>query len=125
MTPAYWLVLLNAAVFGLYGLAFLVWPSAMAVWVTGVAPLSSSAMIDLRATYGGMSLAVGGVLYLLARSPQHHRLGLQAVLSLMLCMAGGRIIGMWVEGDANAMMGLYLGLELLMAVVAALALKSR
>lgn len=125
MTPAYLILLLNAAVFGLYGLAFLFWPSAMAVWVTDAAPLSSSGVIDLRATYGGMSLAVGGVLYLLARSPAHRRLGLQSVLLLMVCMAGGRLVGMLTDGDANDTMELYLALELFMAAVAGLALKSR
>ena len=51
--------------FVLYGLAFTIAPFEMAAWVTGDAPGTPSAAIDMRATYGGMSIAVGLTILLL------------------------------------------------------------
>jgi hypothetical protein len=53
------LIRLNAAFFVVYGLAFVLAPEAVGRAITGSAPDTSSGVIDMRATYGGMTVAVG------------------------------------------------------------------
>lgn len=106
---------LNALVFVLYGLLFVLAPEVMSQFVTGEVPGSSSGLIDMRATYGGMSLAVGAILFVFGKRDDLNATGLLAVFIIMLCMAGGRIVGIFVDGDANQLMYIYLALELVMA----------
>lgn len=109
---------LNALVFVLYGLSFVFIPEKMSHFVTGGIPATSSGMIDLRATYGGMSLAIGVLLFIFANRRDLASIGLVTVVAIMLGMAGGRLIGMIIDGDANQVMYVYLALELVMAVLA-------
>jgi len=111
-------VRLNALVFLLYGIGFLVLPETLSRFVADTAPQTVSGIVDMRATYGGMSVAVGALLLVLAFRPETVRTGLLGVLLLMLCMAGGRILGMLLEGAGNPVMWIYLALELVMAAVA-------
>lgn len=111
-------VRLNALVFLLYGIGFLVLPETLSRFVADTAPQTVSGIVDMRATYGGMSVAVGVLLLVLAFRPETVRTGLLGVLLLMLCMAGGRILGMLLEGAGNPVMWIYLALELVMAAVA-------
>lgn len=60
------LIRLNAAFFVVYGLAFVVAPEAVGRAITGSAPGTPSGVIDMRATYGGMTVAVGLALALQA-----------------------------------------------------------
>jgi len=84
---------------------------------------TSSGVIDIRATYGGMSVGVGMVLYLLARDDATLNIGLIAVFILVFGMACGRTIGMIVDGDPNNLMYLYLILELTVSALALLLLR--
>lgn len=118
-----WLIWANALVFGLYGLGCVVAPEAMLYWATGSAPATASGVIDVRATYGGMSAAVGALLLLLAWRPETVRIGVWAVLLLMLGMAGGRSVGLLLDGSGNAVMWTYFGLEILTATAALLLLR--
>jgi len=111
-------VRLNALVFLLYGIGFLVLPEALSRFVTDTVPRTVSGIVDMRATYGGMSVAVGVMLLVLASGYETVRKGLVGVLLLMLSMAGGRILGMLVDGAGNPVMGGYLVLEIVMAVIA-------
>ena len=117
------LIRITAWVFALYGLGFVVAPAQLSQWVSATAPTTAIALTDMRATYGGMSLAVGMVLYVLASSPQTVRLGLQAVMIFMLAMAGGRIVGLVSDASASAIMFIYLALEIIVAVVASILLR--
>lgn len=117
MSLATIIIRLSATVFAVYGLGFIVAPEGLAVFVTGSAPAPGPALTDLRATYGGMSLAVGIILFLLASDTGNTRPGLLAVMLLMLGMAAGRSYGILVDGDANLMMYLYLGLEVAVAAI--------
>ncbi len=110
------IVIITAAVFAIFGLAFIALPELLSQTITGAVPTTTSGLIDMRATYGGMSLAVGLLLFLLSRSDV--RLGLVAVLLLMLSMAGGRTYGILADGAPNIMMVLFLALELAVATVA-------
>ena len=84
---------------------------------------SSSGLIDIRATYGGMSLAVGIILYLLATGKDTLKIGLISVSVLMLAMAMGRIIGIGLDGTPNIYMYIYLALELAVGILALLLLR--
>ena len=114
------IVIITAAVFAIFGLAFILLPEVLSQAITGAVPTTASGLIDMRATYGGMSLAVGLILFMLARSDV--RMGLITVLLLMLGMAGGRTYGILVDGSPNIMMVLFLALELGLAMVAAVLL---
>jgi hypothetical protein len=116
------LLLLGSGIFALYGLLFSIAPVELARLVTGDAPSSPSALIDMRATYGGMSIAVGMILMLLALKEETIRIGVVSLLLVMVCMAATRIVGIAVDGDANIAMYFYLGLEIVAAVLCSIAL---
>jgi hypothetical protein len=116
------LLLLGSGIFALYGLLFSIAPVELARLVTGDAPSSPSALIDVRATYGGMSIAVGMILMLLALKEETIRIGVVSLLLVMVCMAATRIVGIAVDGDANIAMYFYLGLEIVAAVLCSIAL---
>lgn len=115
-----WFVNATAAIFTIYGLGFIFLPVQFAEMVTGVSPTTATALTDMRATYGGMSFAVGVLLFVMAAKPELNRLALFAVFILMLAMAAGRSIGLLTDGLGSYMMCAYLILELLAATVAAL-----
>ena len=119
------LLWLNVAFFVVYGLLFVFVPELVATTITGSAPQGSSSMIDFRATYGGMTIAVGLVLAALARDPALHATGLNSVLVVMLCMATGRTFGIVLDGDPNGWMWLFLAGELATAAAAFLSLRSQ
>ncbi|WP_022951215.1 DUF4345 family protein [Leucothrix mucor] len=121
MTSAKLTILLSAAVFFIYGVGFTVAPTHFSQLVTGSVPSSGSGLIDMRATYGGMSIATGILLYILSRSEV--RLGLIGVVIFLSSMALTRAYGMVVDGEANTYMYVYLALEVVVAVVAAILLK--
>ena len=119
------LLWLNSAIFVGYGIAFSLAPEAMSTLVTGAAPTTASGLIDMRSTYGGMSIGLGILLGLAARSATSHPLGLRGVVAVMVGMASSRLLGLLVDGDANAAMYLYLALEISVAALAIWALRRR
>ena len=116
-------ILGTAAIFFVYGLLFFVIPIETFQYVVDGTVTSSSAVIDLRATYGGMSVGVGITLYMLGINKQTQKIGLVAVLVLMLGMAFGRSIGVIYDGDANDYMYIYLALEVAASIVLLVLLK--
>ena len=105
-------ILINASIFVIYGSVFVFFPLEALNEVVTDTLSSTSSIIDIRATYGGMSIGVGSILYLLARSESTLRTGLLAVLLVMACMASARLYGIMVDGQPNGCMHLYLILEL-------------
>ena len=105
-------VLGTAAIFLVYGLLFFVVPLEAFQFVVDGTVTSSSAITDLRATYGGMSVGVGIILTMLGMNQQTLKMGLIAVLVLMLGMAFGRLVGIILDGDTNNYMYIYLALEI-------------
>ena len=105
-------ILINASIFVIYGSVFVFFPLEALNEVVTDTLSSTSSIIDIRATYGGMSIGVGSILYLLARSESTLRTGLLAVLLVMACMASARLYGIMVDGQPNGYMHLYLILEL-------------
>lgn len=116
------LVLITAAVFVVYGIGFVIIPEVLSELVTGSVPATTSGLIDMRATYGGALIAIGVLLAVLASNPLWLKPGLIGVLLAMLGMASGRVYGMLIDGSPNQMMWLFLGLELVVAAFAAVAL---
>ena len=118
------LIVLTAAIFLIYGALFILFPIQILELVANGSITSASGVIDMRATYGGMSMAVGIILLLLAKSEDTIKVGLMSVFLLMACMAIGRVVGILVDQNPNIMMYVYLALEVLIAVLSAFLLKT-
>jgi uncharacterized protein YjeT (DUF2065 family) len=106
--------------FVLYGIAFAVAPNAMSQLVTGAAVTGVSALVDFRATYGGMIIAVGIAILYLHRIRQV-RLSLGFIILVLMLMATTRAIGFAIEGKANTLMYVFFVLELAGSLLAWLA----
>ena len=114
----------SALFFVVYGLAFSILPVTMALLVTGSEPQGVSHLVDFRATYGGMTLAVGlSLLYL--NAIQQARACLVLVVIVLMSMAVTRTVGLLVHGSGNFLMYLYLALEILGSVLAFIAMAQR
>ena len=109
---------LNALFFVAYGLAFAFAPTFLSELVTGAAPATPSALADARATYGGMTIGVGVIFGLCARSASTRTLGLWAIAAVMFFMAAGRTLGIAQDGSVNALMFVYLGAEIIVMTIA-------
>ena len=108
----------SGAFFLLYGLVFALFPTEMSWLVTSASPQSSSGLIDLRATYGGMSIAVGLTILILGQKQIHQSLALLVTAIVLFSMAATRILGIVVDRDPNWIMWLYLAGELIVAAAA-------
>ena len=119
MTLSQWIIRLNAVFFVLYGLAFMFVPEATLYWVTGSVMNTASAIIDTRATYGGMSLAIGLLLFYFSIKPVYEKLGLIFVMLIMGNMALGRSLGILLEGEPNPIMWRFLIGEVITLLISA------
>ena len=84
------LLWINAAFFLLFGALFLVAPGVFAELLTGAAPATTNALIDIRATYGGMALGIGLFFAFCARQQASVRIGLIASLLVAAGIVFGR-----------------------------------
>lgn len=114
------LVQFTGAFFLAYGCAFALFPAGLSMFVTGAVPDTSSGMIDMRATYGGMSIAVGAMLFLLAGKQRTLRFGLLSVALVLLGMAVTRVVGIVLDGNPNTLMFVYLVAEIVPSIIALL-----
>ncbi|MEM8498058.1 MAG: DUF4345 domain-containing protein [Pseudomonadota bacterium] len=112
------LVQLAGAFFLAYGFMFALDPELFSNMVTDSVPSTSSGLIDMRATYGGMSIAVGCLMLLLASNATSLKLGLISVALVLLGMACTRTIGIIVDGNPNNLMYIYLVAELVPSIIA-------
>lgn len=113
-------VIFTALVFFIYGLFFVFSPVDMLQTVVNGTMTSQSGVTDIRATYGGMSVAVGIILFILSNKPKTLQLALTATLILTVCMAVARLIGIFADGETNNFMFNYLWLEISVAVITAI-----
>jgi hypothetical protein len=118
---AKFIIWLNSALFVLFGLGFLFLPAYLSSLITQAVPATTSGLIDMRAVYGGMSLGVGIIFALLGKT-QYYRLGAQSVLAVMLAFAISRMVGIAIDGMPNLIILIMLGTELLMALLAGIAI---
>lgn len=114
---------INAMIFIAYGLGFVLMPETLGQLLVGDAPDTTSAVIDMRATYGGMTIGLGIVFAFLAARAEFVSVGLKGVITVMVLMAGARLLGIMIDGQPNSVMILYLAAEVLMALVATWALR--
>lgn len=112
------LLCLTGVFFVFYGAAFTFFPAEMATLVTGDGPDTASGIIDLRATYGGMSISVGVIILILAAHGDNLSLALLVTAIVLLAMAAGRVLGIILDGSPNAIMYVYLAAELAVSGIA-------
>jgi len=105
-----------------YGAACLVAPAATTAW-SGIALRTPSAMTDLRATYGGLGIGVGGFFLYAAFRPALLAAGLIAAFAACAGLAGGRLLGVLLDGGAEGMTLFALAVESTGSVLAAAALR--
>jgi len=109
--------LLASTFFVAYGLLFLVSPFGWFYIVTKDELDTATGLIDVRSTYGGMTIAVGVFIGFLYR--RNLRLQSMLLIGLILsCMAASRLLGMVLDGPGNGLMDVYLVLEIIGSVLA-------
>ncbi len=113
MKTATILLWVTIALFVLFGLGFIFAPAFFAQLLTESVPDTPSGRIDLRATYGGLSLGAAIYWAWCAREKTRVQSGLLSALSLLTVTALARIFGMIVEGSPNIFMVLLLAAEVL------------
>lgn len=116
-------IYLASAFFVLYGLGFILFPATLSLWVMDSVVQGSSAAVDFRATYGGMTFAVGAALLYLHHQGQTGPC-LMVIILVLMSMAVARCLGFIVDGATNPLMVAYLVLELLGSGLALLAIRS-
>jgi Domain of unknown function (DUF4345) len=105
------IVLINAAVFLAFGLAFILFPVQLASLID-IAPSSASALADLRAMYGGLSLSAGVFFLLGLRRESWFLPSLFLVMASSACLALARLYSIAVSGVPGALVLAFLASEL-------------
>ena len=90
-------IILSAIVFGGFGVAFLLFPLLMAS-IVGIELPTPSAVIDVRATYGGLEIGLAMFFTICAFRESWIRPGLVAQAASLGGFAFGRIIGLILDG---------------------------
>ncbi|USD63485.1 DUF4345 family protein [Vibrio sp. SCSIO 43140] len=116
MFQAKLMVWITTLVFFGYGLLFSLSPNMLFERVTDSALFSYSAAIDIRATYGGMMMAIGIILALLVLRNETLKLSVIAATLLAGLMAVTRLMGIVVESQPNDTMQIYLATEVFFTV---------
>ncbi len=112
------LVWFTGAFFLVYGISFALFPHSLSNMVTGGVPTTTSGLIDMRATYGGMAIAVGLLILLLGSKESTLKLGLLSVILVLMGMATTRTIGFFIDGNPNSLMTIYLVAEIVPSIIA-------
>ncbi len=113
----------NSVLFIVFGLCFIAAPGVFAAVLTGVEPAMPSALIDMRATYGGMGLGIGLLFWFFALQRETVYAGLVGVFLVLAATATARAIGFLADGSPNMFKLLLFGAEILFLVLSAAALK--
>ncbi len=93
------------------GVTFLFWPYRMAASVEVQLP-TPTAVIDFRATYGGFDLVIGIAFAVCALYTEWTRPGVALLALVYAGFAGGRIIGLLLDGKPQPLMYQLLAIEL-------------
>jgi len=109
---------LNATFFLLYGIGFIFFPVELGQLVTGASPDTTSGLIGICATYGGMSVGLGILLFYLTKNIQTMKIGLLGILFIVGEMALGRTTGIVVDSSPNTIMYAFLLLEIVVVIIA-------
>ncbi len=117
------LLWVNALLFLAFGLGFMFAPAFFSQTITGASPATSSAMIDMRATYGGIAIGLAIFWGWCARGNNTQLAGLLSSLLVLAATAFGRILGILMDGAPNIFMFILLAAELLFVGLIVFALK--
>jgi hypothetical protein len=94
------IVRLGAIGFALFGLAYLAAPQTMAA-LLGIQLTMPSAIGDVRASYGGLPIALGIFLWLCAR-PERVHIGALLMMLTGVGLADSRLLSLVLDGAPNA-----------------------
>lgn len=89
-----------------FGGAYFLWPQEMGA-VSGMLLMESSAVTDVRAQYGALSVGLAVFLALALWRPELTRPALLLLLVLYASLALGRIAGLWLDGGAQQTFNLW------------------
>ena len=117
------IVLINALVFVDFGAAFIVKPQGLAR-LLDIELGSPSALADLRAVYGGLSLAVGIALFIGLRRAASLAPSLVLVIATSAGLAFGRVYSMLASGMPSPVVLGFLATEVASLLWAALAYRA-
>ncbi len=117
------LLRVTAALFVVFGICFIVAPEFFAYTLTQSEPWTPNALIDMRATYGGMGLGIGLLFWFLARQRETIIAGLAGSLLVLGSIALARLVGFVADGMPNAIMLVMFGAEMLFVALSVSALK--
>ena len=106
-----------------FGLAFLVAP-LQTMAAAGLPLQGDLAATELRAFYGGLELALGGLLIAAALRPEARRHGLILSLASFGGIGAARALGMALAGSATPFLWAALATEATLAVLSAVALRA-
>lgn len=109
------LTLISALIMFGFGAWLFAVPSALAG--IGIELDGPTARIDVRATYGGFELGVAAFLFLCVARPEWTRAGLVASGFTVAGFGAGRAGGILIEGGAEPLMWMFLGLEAALTLV--------
>jgi hypothetical protein len=115
-------LLLSALAWLGFGVVYAVVPELLTD-PTGFGSLAPEALTDLRATYGGLQLAIGAFLVWSLARPERHRTGLLLNAVAFGFVAGSRAIGLLIDGELAGGMLLALGIEVTWLAATLLALR--
>ena len=115
------LILVSAAIFAGFGGWIFVAPEALEM--IGINLTSGEARADVRATYGGLQWGIAAFLLVVQSRPDWYRAGLLMALCGAAGLAGGRLVGMVVDGGTTPLMQVFFAVEAFGVVVLAWALK--
>lgn len=116
------LVFVNGVLFVGFGLGFMAAPNFFTGLFTGGVLTTSSAIIDVRATYGGLGLGLG--LWLLLCAKENVRLGLLGSLVVLASIILGRVVGLVADGSPNMLMYVFLVAEAVFVLATLYALRT-
>ncbi|MDA0745702.1 MAG: DUF4345 domain-containing protein [bacterium] len=110
MKRARGIVFAAGVLFGLTGVAFLVWPVELAGEI-GIRLESPLAAVDVRALYGGLDLGIGLFLGYAALHRSLLRAGALLQVAVFGGLVAGRTLGMAVEGAAGTVAWVLMAIE--------------
>jgi hypothetical protein len=111
------LLWITSVLFAGFGIGFAAVPEQLADFVFGGSPATTSALTDMRATYGGLSIGLAAFYALCASRPQWVRPGVLASLLVLVGLAVARLIGIAADGSPNGFILLILGTEIVAAIL--------
>jgi hypothetical protein len=107
------LLWITSVLFVGFGIGAVTAPRELAMFITGGAPSIPSAIIDMRATYGGVALGMGLFFGVCATRSQWVRPGLFGSLLVVASIGAARVVGFVVDGQPNGFMLMLLSTEVI------------